>query len=197
MESHLDEVVVLPPFCGFEGNSGLCFVGCCCLAFVGVDGSSSKPGYDKKFLEAGVEVYSKCPDYLLPGKIAAMEARINLSTKVEEVESVTEDLAAWDCWTFSYLASFGINVSFRFTCYFDWAGSLAPNALILLPIFGVFCGWLPAGSNKSCVFEVLGLLAGPTCYPLKLTGDVQLALEVDPRFLVWVIEFFDYVGAQV
>ncbi|KAL6991731.1 hypothetical protein U1Q18_009842 [Sarracenia purpurea var. burkii] len=44
-ESHLDEVVVLPPFCGFEGNSGLCFVGCCCLAFVGVDGFSSKPGF--------------------------------------------------------------------------------------------------------------------------------------------------------
>ncbi|KAL6958415.1 hypothetical protein U1Q18_040352 [Sarracenia purpurea var. burkii] len=50
--------------------------------------------YENKFLEAGVEVYSKCPDYLLPGKIAAMEARINLSTKVEEVESVTEDLGA-------------------------------------------------------------------------------------------------------
>ncbi|KAL6962895.1 hypothetical protein U1Q18_037857, partial [Sarracenia purpurea var. burkii] len=72
-------------------NSGLCFVGCCCLAFVGVDGSSSKPGYENKFLEAGVEVYSKCPDYLLPGKIAAMEARINLSTKVEEVDAESEE----------------------------------------------------------------------------------------------------------
>ncbi|KAL6957176.1 hypothetical protein U1Q18_041893 [Sarracenia purpurea var. burkii] len=50
--------------------------------------------YEKKFLKASVEVYSKCPDYLLPGKIASMEARINLITKVEEVESVTEDLGA-------------------------------------------------------------------------------------------------------
>ncbi|KAL6957209.1 hypothetical protein U1Q18_040467 [Sarracenia purpurea var. burkii] len=66
--------------------------------------------YENKFLEAGVEVYSKCPDYLLPGKIAAMEARINLSTKVEEVESVTEDLGA------SLPLNPGMGISLVFKC---------------------------------------------------------------------------------
>ncbi|KAL6966871.1 hypothetical protein U1Q18_032665 [Sarracenia purpurea var. burkii] len=66
--------------------------------------------YENKFLEAGVEVYSKCPDYLLPGKIAAMEARINLSTKVEEVESATEDLGA------SLPLNPGMGISLIFKC---------------------------------------------------------------------------------
>ncbi|KAL6958414.1 hypothetical protein U1Q18_040351 [Sarracenia purpurea var. burkii] len=82
MESHLDEVVVRLHFVVLKEIRVCVSLGVAAWLLLVLMGLLANP--------AGVEVYSKCPDYLLPGKIADMEARINLSTKYSSAESEEE-----------------------------------------------------------------------------------------------------------
>ncbi|KAL6988775.1 hypothetical protein U1Q18_014528 [Sarracenia purpurea var. burkii] len=100
-ESHLDEVVVLPPFCGFEGNSGLCFVGCCCLAFVGVDGSSSKPGFAIVVI---IKVVFLKLSYQISGVVIGVLEKISLLLR----------------FGLSGLHVCAFDVGGKFTAYFGW-----------------------------------------------------------------------------